>query len=353
MSVSLRCSQVLLSILAILISGCSRPEPPPPEPVIKPIKTVVVGGERTLRRSFPGKVQAAQRVNIAFRVGGPLTELPVKEGDNVRAGQVIAKIDTRDYVIARDAARARFQKARADYSRARDLYANNTISVSDLEIARTANDVAKAELDKAEANLTDCVLKAPFAGFIGDILVDNFEDVRPRQDILSLNDISELEVVIDLPENLVAQLKRGIAARIVATFETAPGREFPVTFKEASAQADPRTQTYRTTFAMRQPDGINVLPGMTATVTGEATGEGATVRPDMVIPSVAVFPLDGRSYVWIVDEETSTVKRREVEVGDLTGIDGIRIVSGLEHGERVCVVAVNLLEENQKIRVMD
>ncbi|MDJ0839519.1 MAG: efflux RND transporter periplasmic adaptor subunit [Acidobacteriota bacterium] len=347
-------SKVLMpAALLLVLIGCGRQEPAPPPPVVKMVKTAVVGGEQEIQRSFPGTVQAAQRVNLAFRVGGPLLELPVKEGSMIKRNQVIARIDPRDYEIARKAAEARFKKARADYDRAESLYTTSSISASTLDQARSAKDIAAAELNKAEANLKDTVLKAPFSGLIGDRLVNNFEEVRPRQNIVNLHNLSELEVVVNVPENIVARLKRGNVGQVVATFEAASGKSFPVRFKEGSIKADPKTQTYQVTFGLPQPKGLNLLPGMTATLTGKRK-EGAEVKPVMEVPASAVFPdEEKRSYVWVVDEQTLTVSKRRVEVGELNAVDQITIISGLDNGERIAVAAVNQLREGMTIRLMD
>ncbi len=103
---------------------------------------------------------------------------------------------------------------------------------------------------------------------------------------------------------------------------------------------------------MKAPEGVRILPGMTANVTlytllGKGTGE------QFVIPAVAVFADDaGNSNVWVVDEKTMTVHKQKVTTGELTGTDSIRILSGLRSGQKIAVTGVDQLREGMKVRDM-
>jgi RND family efflux transporter MFP subunit len=120
--------------------------------------------------------------------------------------------------------------------------------------------------------------------------------------------------------------------------------------KEYSSEADPKTQTYQITLEMPQPEEINVLPGMTATVVGQPPS-GEKLRDWFVIPAVAVFADEaGKSNVWVVDKANMTVQRRQVTTGELTGTDGIQIVDGLKSGEKIAVTGVAQLREGMQVR---
>lgn len=345
---------MLLAGVALLLVGCAGEEAPQEEaPVARPIKTLTVGSTGAREISYPGRVSAGSQVDLSFRVGGPLTSLPVGEGDEIRKGQTVARIDPRDYRIAVESAQARDDKAIADYERAAALYEKDAISKAQLDQARAVRDVASAALEDAEANLSDTELKAPFAGLIGELFVENFQDVRPKQPILSLVGVETVEIQVDLPEAAIATMKpdQRHSVPIVARFDAAPGREFPLEIQELASQANPRTQTYRATFVMPQPDGLNILPGMTATVTGRTAADAAG---RIVVPTLAVAPDDaGTPHVWVIDPDTSTVHRRAVTTGALTGEGEIEIDSGLEAGETIAISAVSRLEEGLPIRPME
>ena len=251
-------------------------------------------------------------------------------------------------------AQAQFDKAAADIERLSALYEKDAASKAQLDQARASRDVARAALDDARADLSDTDLRAPFSAHVGQKFTENFQDVRAKQPILSLVGIDTIEIQVDLPESIVARLRTRNAGKgeAFAKFNAAPGREFPLEMTELASQADPQTQTYQATLVMPQPDGINVLPGMTAEVVGRmpATEES---EGSIVIPAVAVAAGDsGSAYVWVVDQGAMPVHRRDVTTGDLVGTDRIRIVDGIASGEMIAVSAVSRLREGMPIRKM-
>ena len=334
--------------ISILLAGCAREEAPEPAPVVKPVKTMILGTTETSGRSFPGRVEATNQVDLAFRVGGPLIEFPVREGQFVRKDQLVARIDPRDFQIRLNAAKADFERAEADFRRFSALYEKEAISQAQLDQSRATRDVAAAAVDDAEAELSDTYLRAPFGGRIGENFVENFQDVQAKQAILSLIDTSSVDIVVDAPEALLATVLTLEAVKVVARFDTAPVREFDLRLKEVATQADPRTQTYRVTLTMRQPEGINILPGMTANVKGKVI-QGR--EDEFVVPAVAIVADEsGKSHVWVVDPQNMTVGRRPVRLGDLVGTDSIQILDGVNSGEMVAVTGVSMLREGMKIR---
>jgi RND family efflux transporter MFP subunit len=343
-----------LALFTILGSCGGEEKDETPVQVIRPVKTIILGGGQGFGRSFPGKVQGSQRVNLAFRVRGPLIEFPVNEGDEVKKGQLLARLDPRDYQIAYDEAYAQYVEAQADYKRYKDLYERNAVPLADLDVRRAKRDTAKAKLDYAKANIDYTYLKAPFSGYVGAKFVENFQEVNSYDDILSLQDLTKVEIVIDLPENILASTKQGDVAQLYATFQSAPGEEFPLTIKEISAQADPRTQTYRATLSMDQPGTIRVLPGMTAQVHVKGKANNTGNGNYFIVPAIAVVTGDGTDqYVWVVDQNDLTVHRRVVKVGAVTGQKEIEILGGLKTGEMIAVTGLSQLKEGMQVTLLD
>ncbi len=344
-------SLVLVCWLAPAVLGCKQPAPPEPPPVERPVKVVTVGAATTAGpRSFPGRVAAINQVDLAFRVGGPLIELPALAGDLVKRGQLLARIDPRDFRLAINAAQARYDRTNADFERFAALYEKDAVSKAQLDQARAARDVADAALDDALAALDDTRLRAPFAALVGERFVENFQDVRAKERIMSLVDVGEVKVEVDIPETQVATY-RGRSGRLTAMFDVAPEREFDLSILEVAAQADPTTQTYRITLKMPQPEGINVLPGMTANVTHyRPMLDDAGIR----VPAISVFADSaGNSHVWVVDPSDRTVHRRQVTTGDLAGDSEVWIEEGLDVGEMIAAAAVTLLREGMRVRPVD
>jgi len=347
---------VLIASVAPLAAGaCGGGEPPPPPEVVRPIATFQVGQGLTSRLTFPGTVQAAGRAQLAFRVSGPLIELPVNEGDEVRQGQLIARIDPRDYQIAVAEEKANFDQAAADAVRYKRLYEREAVALAELEVREARRNVSEARYQQALADLRDTRLRAPFDGQIGIKYVQNFEDVRAKEQILSLHNLNEIEIVINVPEQIIASVREGMTKTIVAAFDAAPGRQYPVTVLEFAVNADPNTQTFPVTFTMPQPDDLNVFPGMTAliVVSDIAMAEEEPDAP-LTVPAHAVFSDEaGNSHVWVIDPGDMTVHERQVSVGPVTGTDGIVVLGGLEAGETIAAAGVFQLQEGQQVRPMD
>jgi len=158
---------VVFAALLLTLTGCGEEAAPELPPVVRPVKTTVVGGAQTAELSFPGTTQASDRSVLSFRVRGPLIELPVNEGDQVDKGDLLARIDPVDFEIKVVEARATYQKAVADYHRFNRLYEREAVPLADVELHRAMRDVAEAQLRQAEVNLGYTWLYWPKSAAIG------------------------------------------------------------------------------------------------------------------------------------------------------------------------------------------
>ena len=358
----------LTALLTVLVTSCGKKEETVPErKVVRPVKIMtIMSSEEAFKRKFPGKVRASKRVELAFQVGGPLIELPIEEGQNVKRRQLLARVDPRDFQTnLRNAeggmgkAQAALQLSKKEYERVVRIRKKDPGAVSQAMVDRRREGVNKAEadiqslkaaVDAAKDQLSYTYLRAPFSGVISRRYVDNYQEVRAKQPIVSLDDISSLEILVDVPEIVMASVREGGPVKAVAEFAAAPGRQFPLTIKEYATRADPRTQTYQVTLQMPRPKGINILPGMTATVHGSPPVKERSAD-QFVIPAIAVFADEaGISHVWVVDEGTMKVNKRKVTTGDLTGTDSIQILEGLQSGEKIAITGVAQLREGMQVR---
>ncbi len=338
--------------LAFSISGCGKKkEEVEVKEVVRPVKLLTVEGKSAMKEiKYPGRVRANKRVDLAFQVAGPLIELPVTEGQNVKKGEIIARILPRDFETEIAKAKAKALDAEQQYQRYRDLYVKKQVSKADFDKYKSQADIASARQKETEDTLSDTYLRAPFTGVIAKRYVENFEDVQAKAPIVSIQDISEIEVLVDVPESVMVTLKQGAKKIVVAEFAAAPGKQYPLTLKEYSTEADSRTQTYQVTLLMTQPEDITVLPGMTANVVGTTKAGQTEVMTTIIIPAAAVFADEtGTSHVWIADRDSMTVHNRQVETGSLTGAADISIISGIEPGETIAITGVTQLRENMKV----
>ncbi len=420
MNVSAIRFSVIVTAIFLFLTGCAEQEEKTETVVVRPVRTMVLTSSVSGRvRTFPGKVQASQQVDLAFRISGPLVEFPVKEGQAIKKNDLLARIDPRDYktdlahvgsslaevraklksmkagarpedvkVLEAEvaAARARFHEAEQNFKRYENLYKRDVVSKADYERYKSARDVANAQLNtasqnlrkgkkgarrediaamssrirgleaqrkRAQAALDDTWLKAPFSGVIAKKFVENFQDVDAKKPIVSLQDVSSIELLVDIPEKEMATVDKTDITRITAKFEFLPDKEFTVEVKEYGTEADPQTKTYPVTLTMPAPEGVTLLPGMTATITVRLKASKNENESQFAIPVSAVFADElGRQYVWLVDQTAMTISRREIRVGHLTG-ESIRVSEGLSEGEMIATAGVHFLQENMKVRVLN
>jgi RND family efflux transporter MFP subunit len=357
----------LCTVLSVfVIAGCSEP-PPAEKEIVRPVRAMQVAGSSGLKgRKFSGRARAAQEVEVSFRVAGPLITLPVKVGDEVEAGQVIARIDPRDFEINLKNMQAQLaqgqavvKRAEADLARLEGVRAKNPDFVSQLDYDNAVQnrDSARANVAALDASvraakdqLEDTFLKAPFDGIVVDTYVKNFEDVHARQPIVRIVDDSRIEFVVNIPENLISLVPQVRDVRV--EFDAIPGEPVAAEVREIGTEASSTTRTYPVTLIMDQPEGAKILPGMVGRAYG-APPEGAMPR-GIEVPVSAVFAGEDsdQSFVWIIDEDSKTVSRRAVVTEDLTE-RGIRVTEGLEAGEWIATAGAHYLREGQPVRLLE
>ncbi len=352
---------------AALLPGlfaCGGGEQELPPPPVRPVKVFEVEGiSGAALRRFPGSISASQRAELSFRVGGVLNKIEVKEGDRVKAGQLLASLDPTDYEIRVKDRQATFDNAQKNYNRGSQLVAQGNISQLDFDRLEANFRTSQAALDAAKQELDYTRLKAPFAGNIGRREVENFEEVTANQPIFQLQNLEQLDVTVNLPENLVRSLQRDpeadtasgsrVADRVqtYASFEGRGEERFPLQFKEVSTKADAQTQTFRVTLTMPQPEGFNVLPGMTANVYMDFSKVVATDTTRWVPVTAVVADSGLDAQVWVLDADSMTVSPRPVTIGRMA--EGrIEVTSGLDGGEEIVSVGAAYLADGMQVSRM-
>lgn len=365
----------LLAVLTLILAACSKKAEEAPAEVIRPVKTMTVAADTNISGlNFPGTIRASQRVELAFQnVGGRLIELPIegKEGQEVKQDELLARIDPKDFETSLRNVQGRLKEAVASLDLAKSEYARvkkiqdqdpGAVSGADIDRKREAVNATegrirslRAEVEAAKDQLNYTYLKAPFAGLIAQRFVDNFQDVKPKQPILALEDVSQVELLVNVPENVIAVAKSVEREDIkaAAQFPSAPGKQFPLQLKEFATKSDPATQTYQVVLQMPQPEDFNIFSGMTASVT-LSLGSSAAADKQVLIPAIAVVAKpDGTSYVWVVDSKEMMVHSQDVNVGAITGSKDIQILEGLNGGETIVIAGVLKLQEGMKVRLWD
>lgn len=361
------CISLFLALIAV--SGCK--DEIPQKEIIRPVRAMQISDPAEFtKRWFPGQAKAIQEVDLSFRVTGPLIALPVNVGDTVRKSQELARIDPRDYKVnLRNAqgqlerAKATLKQAEADYERVLRIQKQDAGAVSQAlvdsnrqkaESTRAEIRSLQAAVDSARDRLGYTYLKAPFDGIVTSTYVENYEDVKAKQPIVRLIDHSEIEMIVNISEVLIshADYLKSAGKVLRVRFDPFPDREIEAQIKEIGKEASKTTRTYPVTLVMDQPEDIKILPGMAGNAASTVSPPGMQGQSPIVIPETAVFSLSGnKTYVWIIDENSKKVSKREVKTGDLLD-SGIMVREGIQPGEWIATAGVHYLKEGQEVRIL-
>ncbi|MCU7871988.1 MAG: efflux RND transporter periplasmic adaptor subunit [Candidatus Thiodiazotropha sp. (ex Lucinoma borealis)] len=361
--------RTLLVLFLIQLGACSNEDATPNTQFVRPVKAIQVGMTTELvGKVFPGTAKATKEVNLSFRVSGTLIELPVKKGEKVQVGDIVARLDPRDFEVELvDAnsqlanAKASLRNARQEHQRALRIQTSDVgaISQSVIEQRLAAVDQQQAQVNSAKSLVAAAedkkkytLLRAPFDGVVVDRYVDNFEDVQAKAEIVRIVDKSHIEMEVSVPENLISYLPYVQNHRV--TFDAFPDTTIPATVKEVGTEASPTTRTYQVTLIMQPPAGVDILPGMAGKATGDLVLPDEQKNNKIVIPESAIFPSDdnANTYVWIFDQDSQTVTRRDVQKGKLSNL-GVGITAGINLGEWVVTAGVHFLAEGQQVRLLE
>lgn len=338
------------AVLAALLAACSAPPPAAEAPPRAARIETVQAADTPNRREFVGRVEARLTVDLAFQVGGRLSEFPVSEGQLIEDGALVARLETQDFERARREARVQLQQAQQNLDRQRTLNERGIASDAALEEAQTAYDLRAVALDNARQNLEYATVSAPFDGLISRRLVDNYTTVSPGQPVVRIQDISELRVAIQVPESIVALVDQTAPVDVTASFPFLPDQAFALEYRELVAEPDQASQTYTALFALPEDVPANILPGMTATVSVLIQSPEPAAEPGVRAPVSALTAApDGGFVVWVYDADTGAVRPRDVVAGPVSG-QTVVIHSGLEPGEQIVTAGVTALHDGMRVR---
>ena len=337
--------------LALALWGCSD-EPQQDAPMPQPVKLQVVDGGAGALRHYPGKVVATEGSELAFRVSGQLERFPVRAGEQVKKGQLLAALDPSDFRNQLADRQAQYDLAESQYQRGISLRDRGVISEAQFDEIEAKRRQAQAALSLARDNVNYTRLKAPYGGTVARTEVENYQFVQAKQPILYLQGDKNIDIEFAVSERFLANLKKdGEDYQPELRFEGAPDKVFKASYKEHEASADDRTQTYIITLTMPNPEGILVLPGMSVDVAIDLSKimRKATAWPQ--VPVEAVFNPDGKdsAHVWRFNPEDGTVSAVPVTLGQVIG-NGVEITAGLETGDKVVGAGVHHLKEGQEVR---
>lgn len=348
----------LYVLVPLALAGCAPAAQEPAKP--RPVKAVQVGLANLQEQSeFAGDVRPRHETRMAFRVGGKLASRAVELGSEVRAGDLLARLDDRDLALTREAhdaqlaaAKQEEKLARADMARYTELFEKNFISRAEFERRANAFESAIARSRQLQAQFTSAsnqfeyaVLRADHAGVVTGIEAEPGQVLAAGQSVVRIARSGELEAAIAIPEHRVDEVRSARTIRVVSWAN--PELSVEGRLREVSPSADPVTRTYAARIALPAASASFRL-GMTVRV---MVLPGESGKPTLVrVPLDAVMREGDQASLWLVDPQSGSVTRRPVTLAAFRGNE-VEIAKGIERGQWVVSAGAHLLQPGQRVSI--
>ncbi len=295
-----------------------------------------------------GALFPKEKAVLAAEVAGALAQVFSDMGDQVKTGQVLARIDPREYQLRVDSAQAQLEQvqarlanAQANFERMKALSTEHLVSAQQYDSASAEMRVAQADADAsakmlgiARKKLDDTYIRAPFDGFVQKRTVSLGEHVGEGMPLYELIAIDPIKLRAPIPERFVPLAKVGLPLDL--TIDATPGKVFHGTVTRIAPALDETSRTLLVEAEVPNPDGL-LKPGYFAHVTMNLGHDRA-----LFVPNSAILRYAGVARVFVFKD--GAVRSREVTTGSIEG-DQIEIISGLKQGEKVVSSDVDRLAD--------
>lgn len=352
----------LVSVGVIVLAGGAflslrgkEKDTPPPAP--RPVRTVVarVTDVGELLQQI-GEIQARRETQLSFQVGGQLVARPVEVGSFVKAGDIVARLNTADFENQVRAAEAELAAATSAaeqstlaVTRARELLKLNASSRAEAEAAEanyvaavSRKDAATAALASARRTLEYATLTTGEAGVVTAVSANVGQVVVPAQAVVTVASFQEREAVFNVAESIVNTVPTDVTVEVSLVSNGSIKTIGAV--REVSPSADPSTRTFRVRIS---------LPNAPEQMALGSSVVGRAILPTtklIQLPAAAITMSNGNPAVYVVDDANKSLVRREVVVARY-GTSTVMIASGLTDGEHVVVAGVSKLRPGQEVRL--
>ena len=345
-NIAMRTLTIKIGIISLIVGLCSscHQRTVPEQDTVRKVKLAIV--EKAVGNDvneFSGVIKEAEEVNMGFRVAGSIKKILVKEGDFVKKNQVVAELDSRDYLVQLNAVQTQYDQVKAETDRVKELYARNSVSANDYDKAVAGEKMCREKLKNAQDQYNDTKLKAPFDGYIQTIKYKQGELVGQGMTVVTAINVDFYSVEIDVPSAIFIRKDDFTGFECYQTLLSE--KPFPLELIGNDIKAS-NNQLYRLYFRLDPKADNRLAPGMDVKV--KIITKGAAENPTM-IPIKAIFKEDNDSFVWTYSASDSTVVKKKITTTGKIANGKIQVATGLNGGEQIVVAGVHVIKENQKV----
>jgi RND family efflux transporter MFP subunit len=337
-------TKIALSLLALALISCSQSGKNEEKTRYVKCEKAEIVENYSKESNFSGRLKAANDINVAFRIAGPISKVYVSEGDFVRKGALLAQMDERDYAIQLSATQAEYNRIKAEADRVIELYAKESVSPNDYDKAVYGLKQITAKLEAHKNALADTRLVAPFDGFVQKKFFDGGETVSAGMPVISMISKDLPEVEINIPTSDF--VRRGEVASASCVIDAFGDKEFPLELIGVNKKAN-LNQLYTTRFRFKNKEDEQPAPGMSAMVTIRYRADGSGI---FSVPVTALVSDGDSTKVWVL--ENGEARSKKVKVSNIS-LDGRAIIdNGITSDDVVISAGTSTLKEGQKVKAL-
>lgn len=339
---------IIITAALLMFYSCSRKSNPQAKKEKEketgiPVETTkVIQGSVTATYTGSTTLEAEAEAVVVAKVGGVVKEIFVEEGDSIKAGQVVAKLDDEQFKLELNSAKSTLEKLSNEFQRNQSLFENNIVSKEIYEQTKFEHRTQKAAFDLAELKLNYTEIRAPISGIVSQRLIKVGNMVELNQPTFQITDFDPLLAVLHVPEKEMAKLQPGFPANLSA--DAIPGAEFKGQILRISPIVDAGTGTFKVTVEVNDKTR-KLKPGMFTRVqiiydTHENT---------LLVPKDAILSEDAESFAFVISDDTASKKKVEIGYDNSTHIE---ILSGLNLGDTIVTTGLSSLKDGSKINIV-
>ncbi len=335
---------VLMALLAACELGAGGDENADEETPAVPVE-ITAPKRGTINASYSGTaaIEAFRDATVIAKVGGEVRRILVEEGDDVVAGQVLARLDGDRLRLEKDQAEARLNKLKRDYQRNQDLSGKGLISAGDFEKIQYEMEALQATFDMAQLELDYTEIRAPIDGVISERFIKIGNTIDMNAPAFQVTSLVPLVAYLHVPEREYRRLVAGQDVRVA--IDALQGASYEATVARVSPVVDPGTGTFKITIEIIDP-ARRLKPGMFGRISiVHDRRENA-----LLIPRGAILQENDQAVVFIVEDGQAS--RRAIETG-YTEAGFVEVLSGLSDDEKIVVVGQANLKDGSKLAVIN
>ncbi len=294
------------------------------------------------RINLPGNIEAWTTLSLLSKLNGTVEEVLVREGQLVKKGDILARIEAGDYRIAMERAKSAYDLAKAEYERDKAIYAKGVIPTAELDTNKSGMETARADYENAKLQLSRCTVTAPMNGIVRKVDAKIGLQLAIGDPLAEILEIDRLKAVVGIPESEVSAV-RGLGT-VDIKLQALEDRTISGKVHFLSSSPETVARLFRLELAIDNPDG-EILPGMFI----RADLVKKAVPDAIVIPFYSVISRNNEQYVFI--EKNGVVEKKTIKLGIMEKWL-VQVTEGLSAGDELLVEGHRDVEDKQKVKVV-